>query len=398
MRITQLRDPSIHREKLVEHLGERTRGFVEILESHNMLTGNLELDMVLTAARLDGLLEAARKPKKPIGAKPPAEPERGSVDVDFMYPKGIEIPQEAPDPEFDPLAHVEYGAQLSPEAEAELEALSDPRNTCVVELKKDTNTKLKHMHVVTYNLPAGYTCPGAGVCRQWVHKHRKEFPGTDSILKKADDAKFYCFAARLEHIRKNYQAMGWRNFDLLRAAKSKDQIVEILIRSIKVWEEKNGPIKVFRLSEGGDIFSQDFFDAWINVANMRSDILFYGYTTSIHFWEPNVSRMPKNLRMTASLGGEHDEIVHKHGLRNSVVAYSLDHAKKLGRPVDIDDSYAAFGDKDFALLVHGGAVKDNKKLYHQIEQNKKDIKPLLRKATAYWTSKKLDTARKRYTS
>ena len=109
-----------------------------------------------------------------------------------------------------------------------------------------------------------------------------------------------------------------------------------------------------RIHEGGDFFSQAYFDAWLEVARRNPHVLFYAYTKSIPFWLARLDKLPSNIRLTASLGGTHDELAEKHELKTSYVAFSEEAANIRGLEIDHDDSLA-YGpnEKSFALLIHG---------------------------------------------
>ena len=112
--------------------------------------------------------------------------------------------------------------------------------------------------------------------------------------------------------------------------------------------------KRVRIHEGGDFFSQAYFDAWLEVANRNPHVLFYAYTKSIPFWLARLDKLPSNIRLTASLGGTHDDLAIKHNLKTSYVAFSEEAANIRGLEIDHDDSLA-YGpnEKSFALLIHG---------------------------------------------
>jgi hypothetical protein len=108
-----------------------------------------------------------------------------------------------------------------------------------------------------------------------------------------------------------------------------------------------------RLHVSGDYFSQDYFDAWVKVARLNPQTVFYGYTKSLPFWIKRKRNIPKNLRLTASRGGKWDSLIEPHGLRSARVVFSEAEAKRLRLPIDHDDSHAYATRGNFALLLHG---------------------------------------------
>ena len=69
-----------------------------------------------------------------------------------------------------------------------------------------------------------------------------------------------------------------------------------------------------------------------------------------------LDKIPSNFRLTGSVGGIQDDLIEKFGLRYCKVLNSAYAAKKLGLPIDHDDSYAMlekFKDTNFSLMLHG---------------------------------------------
>ena len=102
---------------------------------------------------------------------------------------------------------------------------------------------------------------------------------------------------------------------------------------------------------GGDYFSKQYLEAWINVAMRNPDKIFYSYSKSLHLFKQYA--LPQNLVLTASRGGKFDELIELHGWKEAVVVYSEQEAIDKGLEIDHDDTHAAFGKENFALLIHG---------------------------------------------
>jgi hypothetical protein len=201
------------------------------------------------------------------------------------------------------------------------------------------NAKLgKGTHI--FNLPAGHTCPFAKECLSKAH------PLTGKIAD-GKHTKFRCFAASSESQYKNARTMRWDNFGLLHRKTSLDMANLISLSLPK-------GVKLLRIHESGDFFSQDYFDAWLSVASRNPHVLFYAYTKAIPFWLARLDNLPSNIRLTASLGGTHDDLAIKHNLKTSYVAFSEEAANIRGLEIDHNDSLA-YGpnEKSFALLIHG---------------------------------------------
>ena len=66
---------------------------------------------------------------------------------------------------------------------------------------------------------------------------------------------------------------------------------------------------------------------------------------------------PENLVFTASRGGKYDNMIDSMKWKEALVVYSEKEAEQKGLKIDHDDTHAAFGKKDFALLIHGTQPK-----------------------------------------
>ena len=72
-------------------------------------------------------------------------------------------------------------------------------------------------------------------------------------------------------------------------------------------------------------------------------------------WYNLRNEIPDNFYLTASYGGDEDRMLIKHPKvykRIAYVVYTEQEAIDRGLEIDHDDSHC-FGDKPFALLVHG---------------------------------------------
>ena len=110
-----------------------------------------------------------------------------------------------------------------------------------------------------------------------------------------------------------------------------------------------------RVHVGGDYFSKKYLQAWIEVAKRNPDKVFYSYSKSLHLFKEFA--LPENLVLTASRGGKHDDLIDLHGWKEALVVYSEQEAIDKGLEIDHDDEHAAFGEDDFALLIHGTQPK-----------------------------------------
>ena len=160
------------------------------------------------------------------------------------------------------------------------------------------NTKLRKLaeflaipyaHIAIFDLPAGYTCPGANICKSYANR-------TTGRITDGKNSKIRCYAASNEALYKNVRYLRWSNYDSLRD-KPKNDMVQLILGAIP----KN--CKIIRLHASGDFFSLDYFQAWVIVAQQRPDIVFYGYTKVLH---AILTIKPTNFHLIYSHGGIDD--------------------------------------------------------------------------------------------
>jgi hypothetical protein len=214
------------------------------------------------------------------------------------------------------------------------------------------NGKLKNRLI--FNIPAGYACPHAGVCKTMADRvtgkimDLPQFTGTE-----ADE--YRCFAAMAE-TRPTVREARWHNWDLLREVMymGGDQamlICNLIDLSLMVQPEKD----LIRVHEAGDFWTEQYMRAWFMVAASRPHQKFYAYTKSLGMWLNLKDIIPPNFYLTASQGGTLDYLIPKYPevfQRIAHVVYTEEEAQERGLEIDHDDSHC-LGDKSFALLVHG---------------------------------------------
>jgi len=186
--------------------------------------------------------------------------------------------------------------------------------------------KTKYYEDVVYewNMPSGFTCPSAMECLVKVNRKTGKF---------SDRSKSYkCYSAMHERF-PAVREQRWANFDFI----------------------KNGGVpqipskaKNVRIHMAGDFYSQQYFDLWLEVCRDNKSVNFWAYTKSIPFWVNRIDTIPDNLILTASRGGRHDHLIHKHNLKNVEVIKKIEDAE--GRPIDTNDKYARTPKVNFCLL------------------------------------------------
>ena len=283
--------------------------------------------------------------------------------------------------EFDPFGHITD----QNEEETELEDLGfNLDKDCVLGFSKN-NAKLEWPY---FSLPAGYTCPFATVCKNFPAKWEGPVKGGkfkkpaswEKNVKPGPQAEIMCYAARAQGQYPGANIQAFKNLDLLKRMKTKEKMANLIIKSMEYHGLANTDI--LRIHEAGDFFSQDYLDAWIEVAKRMPQTLFYAYTVSLPYYMARKNSLPKNFKIIASMDKHNEKFIMDNGLRYSRVVGSEEEARELGLPIDVDDSIAWGSDDDFALVIHGSqpkgseaaeTLKQNRKsgLYDKIKQAKK---------------------------
>lgn len=259
------------------------------------------------------------------------------------------------DDEFDPLGHI--GSEKTETDDPE--ELGIESEDCVLGFSNG-NAKLEWPY---FSLPAGYTCPFATVCKNFPAKWEGPAKGGkfkrpsswDKNVNPGPETKFMCYAARAQGQYPSANIRVFKNLNLLKKYKTVEGMSDLIIRSINYHGLENSDI--FRIHEAGDFFSQNYFDAWLDVARKMPNTLFYAYTVSLPYWIARKGQIPRNFKLIASMDEKNEEEILKHKLRYSRVVSSVEEAKELGLAIDVDDSIAWGSDDNFALLIHGPQPK-----------------------------------------
>ena len=223
-----------------------------------------------------------------------------------------------------------------------------PANAKLVKLYKNRHLKkwlTNNRKIYSFDLLSGHSCPFAKDC---LAKVVLQDDGKKKLVD-GPDTEYRCFSASQEVIFPGVYNSRSGNFEALRG-KNTEEIFTLLSEALP----KNAGI--IRIHVAGDFFSPDYFKAWVGLAILNPEILFYAYTKSLSYWVANIDLIPENMVLTASRGGRLDRMIDDYGLRSVKVVLSQYQARKLRLPIDHDDSHAAIpakSDKDFALLIHG---------------------------------------------
>lgn len=209
-----------------------------------------------------------------------------------------------------------------------------------------TNSKLSRWNgLYTFSLPAGAACQFARECRSRV----ETLPNGKRRIVDGPHTKFRCFGASSEIRSKGLHNMVLANHELvMQTGLDRQALRELIDRSIPA-----GANYIRVHATGGDFLSEEYMQAWMDVAALYPQIIFYGYTKALPFLLQLKDKFPDNLRLTPSRGGSHDFYIDQENLHEARVVYHPDEAEKLGWPIDHDDSHAMQADHSFCLLIHG---------------------------------------------
>ena len=233
-------------------------------------------------------------------------------------------------------------------------------------LKFSKGNKKLSKDTLIISLPAGVTCPGANSCKAFV-----TLKDDKRILNRGSESLFTCFAASEELRYPNVFKARRYNYQIIKSYVSKNDLIgltELINWKIQI-NKKN--INKVRIHESGDFDNLLYLQAWINVAKLNPEIKFYCYSKSLDLFLEVL--LPDNFYMVASYGGRYDYLIDQgYFPKYSKVVFSEDEAIRLGLEIDKDDSLC-FGNKPFALLLHGMQEKNtaSAEALKLIKRNKK---------------------------
>lgn len=211
------------------------------------------------------------------------------------------------------------------------------QNSKIVKLNKYLGLPKKS--VVSFDLPAGYTCPAARLCKSFANQDTGKVTDAKGI-------QFRCYAVSSESAFPATRRLRWHNFNSLKGLGLCD-MVSLILESIP------DTAKVIRVHSSGDFFSYAYFLAWVTVASIRSDITFFGYTKMIDYVKHDKS---DNFHLVYSYGGKFDNMVTDEPV--AYVVMTVSDAVERGLKVScqdnpVDDYDYIVGEQSFALVIHG---------------------------------------------
>lgn len=200
-------------------------------------------------------------------------------------------------------------------------------NLKLIELQIETG-----LRVMSFDLPAGETCPAASLCKSFIDKL------TGKIV---DEGVFRCYAVMAEAQYKSVKASRANNFAHVKA-------FGITACDIPVKAD------IIRIHSSGDFFSEKYFVQWLEIAALFPDKIFFGYTKMAPFLIKYAGSMPQNFRMVYSHGGVFDDMAAAANLPTCYVWTGGDLlAPLVCEDKKNDDFEYIMEGKSFSLRVHG---------------------------------------------
>jgi hypothetical protein len=201
---------------------------------------------------------------------------------------------------------------------------------------------LKESQVVSFDLPAGFTCPATFLCRAFSDKRTGK-------MTKGKGAQFTCYAAKIEAAYPSVRRAHWHNFETLRPIlRDVDKMVALIDASLPKG------IKVVRIHSSGDFCTEEYFRAWTVIASLYPEITFFTYTKVLPYMRIET---PDNFHITYSMGGKWDE-AYTNTIPSCTVVKNEAQAEEIGRPVacrtvtEPDDFTFIVDGKSFAICLH----------------------------------------------
>lgn len=174
-----------------------------------------------------------------------------------------------------------------------------------------------------FNFDGGNTCPGASSCRG------------------------VCYAKQGRYVMagvKNARMHNLHAFLTLTVAGFVSAVNEDLKRLSRRFN-------VVRIHDSGDFFSQNYLNAWKEIARANPSVIFYAYTKSHHL--DIADNLPNNLRIIQSLGGKYDRKVNLSLPHARIFASDADRVKAGYVDGNVNDIPAIEGVRNIGLVYHG---------------------------------------------
>ena len=186
------------------------------------------------------------------------------------------------------------------------------------------------IRLVSFNLPAIKACPGAGACKGVCYATQGRIAIGSA-------------AAVREQNHHDSQVI----LDLLGPAALAVEL-EALVQASK---PRKGQLWV-RIHDSGDLYSQSYIDAWVQVIKAMPEVSFYAYTKSLHLDLSELEALP-NMMLVQSVGGKHDSKIDKSKPHSRIFTTHEDRIKAGYLDGNESDMPAMMGETNIGLVYHG---------------------------------------------
>lgn len=165
----------------------------------------------------------------------------------------------------------------------------------------------------------------------------------------AGSCKAYCYAKYGWFHRPVVRAKYERNLaEVMKHDRNPERLAAALVDDIAQFYPALSHV---RLHDSGDFFARWYVQAWVEVAQICDDVVFYGYTKSLPLVD--FGALPKNLRLVQSYGGLRDRDIDRRRPHARVFA-SLGDLVEAGYTNGIGSDLPVIrGERKIGLVHHG---------------------------------------------
>lgn len=178
------------------------------------------------------------------------------------------------------------------------------------------NSELRPLGIHNWTLPAWVirttdgrnvnVCPQAGACVKlcYARQGAYRFPGVKAAHERnlravLDDLGAWTTAILDELDKPRFRPKGEPWLPDLDRGHLAPEVVELL--------DAGAPI--VRVHDSGDFFSDEYLAAWLHIATLRPDVLFYAYSKEVSRMRRVAADAPPNWLVCFSLGGREDHLL-----------------------------------------------------------------------------------------
>ena len=176
-----------------------------------------------------------------------------------------------------------------------------------------SNSELRKDGIWNFTIPAWHTridgkfiktCPNAGACAKLCYARNGTYLFPE--VKKAHEESLRFILEDLEGF-KAAIINELKSPKFRMTLKARGFPFEITDSFLKRWSRNGGA--AVRIHDAGDFFSEDYLNAWLDIARARKNVLFYAYTKEVAMFKRLSSTFPDNFRFIFSTGGLQDHLI-----------------------------------------------------------------------------------------